>query len=307
MEKLVFLLDDFGTLDIIKEKVIWNVCNLTRGKYWEIMASNFLDIVAPLSKYLNCSTDDKEIRSCLYAIFKLTSSSTLITEKFISQGVYSKLSEIVFETPDETIKIYCIKVIANLLGADDVQTQRLINQGILYIFKNLLEEVDLKVLKEALWGISNIAAGTWSQIDKLIEEGILIKIMDIADQLIPMADTDKAYRDTLREALFCITNSISGGLNIARVNILQNGKYDLFKILFSGFEFLKGESKLISMILLSLKHYLELEEEEGMLDVNFSIRDNMLNMGLENVLESFLNYPNENVKNIVESMLDKYS
>lgn len=196
MDKLVYHLEDFATSDFLKEKIIWTTCNLTRGKLYN-HANYFENIVPLLCKYLKSTNDDREISSCLYAIFKLTSTTPRMLEKFISSNIYHIISQYIYETKFLAYKIFCVKIIANLTGGNDVQTQRLIGEGIVYLFKQLLEEEDTKILKETLWGLSNICAGTVSQIQKVYDEGLITKVLEIISRLIPMIGEDKIYQEVI--------------------------------------------------------------------------------------------------------------
>ncbi len=82
-----------------------------------------------------------------------------------------------------------------MLSSDDVKTQILINQGILDIYLPLLDEDDPKLLKETLWGISNICAGTASQIELLGKRGIVTKILEMADILLIRCENDIIYEN----------------------------------------------------------------------------------------------------------------
>jgi hypothetical protein len=194
VDKLAFYLEEFGTSDFLKEKIIWLVCNLTRGKLYNHV-NYFENIVPSLCKYLNTANDDKEIASCLYTVFKLSSTNSRILEKFISSNIYHIISQYIYETQNLANKTFCVKIISNLTGGNDVQTQRLIEEGIIYLFKQLLEEDEVKILKEALWGLSNICAGTVSQIQKVYDEGLITKVFELIDRLMSFIDEDKVYQE----------------------------------------------------------------------------------------------------------------
>jgi hypothetical protein len=55
----------------------------------------------------------------------------------------------------------------------------MIKEGAIDILRNLIESKDHSMLKEVLWGCSNIAAGSYSQIEKLYYSGIPFRVMEI--------------------------------------------------------------------------------------------------------------------------------
>ncbi len=185
LERLAFLLDDFSISEDLKENIVWVLCNLSRGNLNQIHLS-FLDIIPPLIKYFYTSVDEKELLQCLFIIFKLTSqSSDHILQKFLRVEFYKRLISLMTEYSLDT-KLYCLKVIANMTSSSDVQTQFLINEGILEVYKSQLEDQDFSVVKETLWGLSNICAGSISQIERLFQCGIPFKILKIAHNLTDM-------------------------------------------------------------------------------------------------------------------------
>jgi hypothetical protein len=191
MEKLTTLMEDFSTSEETKERIIWTVCNLCRGKVYEY-CNLFLEFIPHLIKFFNASVGQEEISKSLFIIYKLSSSTSICLDKFINSNVYNRIVSVMNEY-DLSIKYYCVRIIANMASGNDVQTQILIQNGVVELYKGLLEETDIKVVKEALWGISNICGGTVSQIAKVFSNNILDKILDIVDYLIPLATQDKAY------------------------------------------------------------------------------------------------------------------
>ena len=189
--KLASLLNDFSTTDELKEKIVWTLCNLYRGKLGEHFYE-FIEVINPIIKYLMGCFDHKEIKECLYVIFKLTSSTGVILSKFISVEVFKLLVKIMNEY-DYSIKFYCVRIIANLLSGNDVQTQTLINEGIIELYRGLIEDDDVGIIKEVLWGLSNICAGTVSQIERVFDCGLLSRVLEIANYLLLKVEEDKTF------------------------------------------------------------------------------------------------------------------
>lgn len=191
LERLGHYLDEFGSSEGVKEKTIWVICNLCRGRVYEF-SNYFIDIIPPLVKYLKNATVEKEVTQSLYIVFKLTSTKTLVLEKFINLNVFKRICE-VMSSYDYSIKFYCVRIIANMVSGNDIQTQLMINAGVIELYRQLIEEEDVKILKEVLWGISNICAGTVSQMQRILEQGIMDKIFEICNKLVSQLWDDKIY------------------------------------------------------------------------------------------------------------------
>jgi len=89
-----------------------------------------------------------------------------------------------------------------------------------------------------------------------------------------------------------------------KVNILQNGRVNLIKLLFDGINIFHKDKRLIEMILHSIKCYIVLEEDEIMLDYDKSLKTDMIENGLEEIVTNFLNDPNNNIRDIASKILD---
>ena len=67
---------------------------------------------------------------------------------------------------DKNIKMItpALRTIGNVLSGDDVQTQLCLDNNVLFYLEQLISSTNYQIVKEALWCISNIAAGNESQI-----------------------------------------------------------------------------------------------------------------------------------------------
>ena len=67
---------------------------------------------------------------------------------------------------DKNVKMVtpALRAIGNVLSGDDVQTQLCLDNNVLFYLEQLISSTNYQIVKEALWCISNIAAGIESQI-----------------------------------------------------------------------------------------------------------------------------------------------
>jgi len=67
-----------------------------------------------------------------------------------------------------TLQIYSLKIIGNIVTGNPLQTQAVIDSGVLPFLSKLIFHEKRSIRKETCWVISNIAAGTQQQIRALI-------------------------------------------------------------------------------------------------------------------------------------------
>lgn len=182
IEQMAFMLNEFVTSSEIKEKIVWTLCNMSRGKMSGII-NEFIPVAESLIKYLCNTNEDKELSQALFLLFKLTSTVGVVFNQYVNPQTFKRITELLNKCSYKN-KIYIVKVVANLVSGNDVQTQLLINEGIIEVYKGLMQEEDIKIIKEVIWGISNIAGGTVSQIEKLIKIGLLKSVLEISEYLI---------------------------------------------------------------------------------------------------------------------------
>jgi hypothetical protein len=138
-----------------------------------------------LNSIKNIDDNDSLLFHTLNVIYQLSIIKEIdyIIEYFINKGLYHLIKDFINRDNDR-IKDFVIKILGNLLSLSDISSQILLNQGILNTYKYLLENESFVNLKEIIWGLSNIAAGTSSQIDLLYKEGFVTKIMQLINNLI---------------------------------------------------------------------------------------------------------------------------
>ena len=69
-----------------------------------------------------------------------------------------------------------------MTGTDE-QTQCVLNAGALTMFSNLLRHPKPNIQKEAAWTLSNITAGKESQIQEVINAGLIPILVEVLQQV----------------------------------------------------------------------------------------------------------------------------
>ncbi len=90
-------------------------------------------------------------------------------------------------------------------------------------------------------------------------------------------------------------------MNIVKIGLLDS-KYNILEILVNGLKIYKNEYKLLHLIVLSIRSYVDLEEECPMID--YSIPNNFMNLGLLEELYTLVNYSSP-IREQVESLIDE--
>ena len=78
-----------------------------------------------------------------------------------------------------------MRAVGNIVTGTDDQTQHVLNCGALRQLSTLLSHDDDNIIKEAVWTISNITAGSVEQIQLVIDAGLIPPIIRLMTQVVP--------------------------------------------------------------------------------------------------------------------------
>jgi hypothetical protein len=179
----------------------WTLSNLCRGK-----PQPHFDLVVPalpiLAKLLD-STDTEILTDAFWALSYLSDGCNDKIQAVIETGISRRLVEQLIFPDMSSILVPALRTVGNIVTGDDIQTDEMINAGVLPCLNSLLANSAKKsIRKEVCWTISNITAGTLQQIRKVIEA-------DIVPRLVQALAT--AEFDVKKEAAWAISNATSGG------------------------------------------------------------------------------------------------
>ena len=93
-------------------------------------------------------------------------------------------TEIVRKLSDNQVKIItpALRIVGNLVSGNEIATQTVMDAGVLPVLYKLMDHQKKGIRKEACWAISNITAGTPSQIETVLSHtNIMKKIIELAE------------------------------------------------------------------------------------------------------------------------------
>lgn len=97
-----------------------------------------------------------------------------------------------------------LRSVGNIVTGDDIQTQVVVNCGVLSPLLSLLNSPKEAIRKETCWTISNITAGNSQQIQLVIDANIFAPLIDILH---------RGDFKTKREACWAISNATAGAVS----------------------------------------------------------------------------------------------
>jgi len=181
----------------------WTLSNFCRGK-----PPPDFDAVKPalptLAKLIH-SNDPEVLTDACWALSYLSDDSTSGNQKIQAviqcPGVPSRLISLLMH-PNTNVQIPALRTVGNIVTGDDMQTQMVINAGVLPCLLALLNSDQRGIKKEACWTVSNITAGNHTQIGYVLKAGLMPILADILST---------SEYELQKEAAWAISNATSGG------------------------------------------------------------------------------------------------
>jgi len=103
---------------------------------------------------------------------------------------------------DLSLFIPALRVMGNILSSSDPQViERCLWANVLDKLTNLLYQTNTNVIKESLWGLSNITAGPVSHVERFVES-------DAFDRVASLSKNSNI--DLRKESLYVLCNAITG-------------------------------------------------------------------------------------------------
>ena len=186
--------------------------------------------------------------------------------------------------------------------------QKLINIGLLEILFKLLDSKDIKIIKEVIFSISNVATSPL-HIQLIKNKGIIDKILIkfklfLTEKSIEIVEESYEYtvwnslNQTLKELIYCICNCLDEG-DISIKGFFLEYDPQILAYLIICLKIYCKNPDIIFTILRSLSILIQLDNE-NLLNRNYNINQKLIYNGILNLLPQFLMSKNESIKKYAE-------
>ncbi|KAK1316862.1 Importin subunit alpha-1 [Acorus calamus] len=200
MVPLLSQLNERSKLSMLRN-VTWTLSNLCRGK----PPAPFEQTKPALAAFqqLIHSTDEEVLTDSCWALSYLSDGTNDKIQAVIDgDGVCPRLVALL-QHPSPTVLIPALRTVGNIVTGDDVQTQFMIDNGVLpRLYELLTKNYKKSIKKEACWTVSNITAGNRDQIQAVMDANIIHPLVGLLQY---------AEFDVKKEAAWAISNATSGG------------------------------------------------------------------------------------------------
>jgi hypothetical protein len=119
--------------------------------------------VGSLAKVLILNDVDDVLTDVCWAMSYLSDGGDERIPAIIETGVLQRLVQLM-QHPNVAISVPSLRTVGNIVTGDDAQTQLVIEAGALDALNDLIYNKKKTIRKEVCWSLSNITAGSSSQI-----------------------------------------------------------------------------------------------------------------------------------------------
>eukprot|EP01132_Coremiostelium_polycephalum_P000407 gene407-515_t len=174
----------------------------------------------------NCRDEDllSNLIWSLSYIFNDTNHNDDELNDAIEKGLLDSVFRVLNDNPqNKKILSPSIKLFGNCLSRGDEITQLVLDYGILNFYGNLLknENIDRETVREVCWAISNITAGTQTQIQQVLDSGYLHDVISITK--------NKRLSTIFIDCIWALSNAVVGGSD-NQISCLVND-YNIIEVL----------------------------------------------------------------------------
>jgi len=203
----------------ILRNATWCLSNLVRGSPKPVF-DPFIPALSVINKLLDSSDETVLTDACWAVSFLSDNCSNETLDNIINADVGPHVVSILEKYADTTMAIKAsivtpaLRFVGNVASGNDVQTQALLNMGVLPVLKILIQNPKRNVRKESCWTISNITAGSTTHIQAILDAGLLPLVV----QQLSVAEFD-----VKKEACWAIANATTGGSHDQIMLVAQSG------------------------------------------------------------------------------------
>ena len=149
----------------------WALSNLVRGKPPPPLdvVKRALVLVVVLAKHSNAEV----VARALWAAVLATDPGGAYVQAALECGVFEAVKPHLNNERAPQWQVPSVRVVGNALSCEHEHTQALIDRGVLPELRRALASQNHMVVKEVLWSLSNIAAGTQAQVAALLAADVV--------------------------------------------------------------------------------------------------------------------------------------
>ncbi len=193
---------------------VWACSNFCRGK-----PAPDLGRVAPavpvLAQILRGADADAK-PDAIWALSYVSDGDDDSIQTVLDTGIAGLIVEML--DAESNIITPALRTVGNIVSGSDVQTQAIIDAGLMSRMQHLLNHPKRTVRKEACWVLSNIAAGTHRQISTVIgTKECMQRVTDMAVS---------SEWEVRKEAVWVVGNIATGGTDEQIMSIIEAGAID---------------------------------------------------------------------------------
>lgn len=268
------------------QNLAWTLSNLCRNRYppTEI---HFVQKIIPILCRLLTVEDVKTKTDAMWAFSYITDGPNDRIQLMLDNDIHRQIVYVLSTVYIPETNIPAIRSLGNIITGSDLQTQAVIDAGLLQALTNLSQSPTMaSIQKEMAWVISNILAGTNEQIQQVIDSNLIGWVVLLCAQ---------ADYKTRKEAAWAITNlASSGNLSQKKRLVDEYGVESLCSMLSVN------DNKMIEVCLGGLTNLAAVSELQEI--VVLKIEESQ---GLDKI-EELQNHEQETIYKLAFNLIDKY-
>jgi hypothetical protein len=204
---------DLGMSLVLRRHMTWAISNLCRGK-----PAPPLGVIAAALPYLAAMIqypDSEVVADALWSLSFISDGTSDRISAVLGHGTLPAIMHHLSTGAAKSIETPALRCLGNIVTGDDHQTALAIEHGAITVLCTTLRAQSLTTRvgtkKEALWALSNIAAGNAQQVNALLQAGVFDLIAD------SIAVDDQRIR---KDAQWTVANALQGASPADRTAII---------------------------------------------------------------------------------------
>ena len=224
---------------------------------------------------------------------KLSNDDVEFIKEIINNDYIPVLIEFYYKLEEKHL-VDMMKIFSDLLAYDDSINQSFINEGFLGLLINEINRIENKndnLLNTILIVCSNISCGPQGQIEQLFGQGILWKTIDIAYYYISQNSFTKIINDIIYNAIYTLNESIIGGANGIRVELMLYQEFIIVNIYYFILKnnFVKdNEDHFLQEVGKAIYKLIVCGESELDIGILNKFRNKLISVGMEEVVNNII-------------------